>query len=66
MLVIYAFLAGSGMMLLLYLQYGNKKKRERLISRSLPESLFQTMKKLYPLWEAGKKSKEFCEKRLKL
>lgn len=66
MLVIYAFLAGSGMMLLLYLQYGNKKKRERLISRSLPESLFQTMKKLYSPWEAGKKSKEFCEKRLKL
>lgn len=66
MLVIYAFLTGSGMMLLLYLQYGNKKKKERLIGRSLTEPLFQTMKKLYPPWEAGKKSREFCEKRMKL
>ncbi len=66
MLVIYLFLAGSGITLLLYLQYRNKRKKEQLIERILPKSLFQTMKKLYPPWEADKRSKEFCEKRLKL
>lgn len=66
MLVIYLFLAVSGIMLLLYLQCSNKKKKEQWISRILPRSLFQVMKKLYPPWEAGKRSKEFCEKRLKL
>ncbi len=66
MLVIYVLLAGSSVMALLYLQYGNQIKKERLIERILPKQLFQTMNKLYPRGESSKKSREFCAMRLKL